>query len=79
MLPLGRAADRACCPVSPGLGRVQVEKLPELAQWQLYLVDWGYNTPAERRQAAASERIRVVDIGEFERLAGVAQGAPAGT
>lgn len=49
-------------------------KLPSLADWQLVLVDWGYNTEAERRRAAANERIEVVGI---ERFVSLAQGAAA--
>lgn len=44
--------------------------LPSLAGWNLYLVDWGYNTPAERTRAAANERIEVVDAARFAQLAG---------
>ncbi len=36
--------------------------MPELAAWALYLVDWGYNTEAERRRAAADPRVQVVDL-----------------
>lgn len=38
--------------------------------WKLYLVDWGYNTAAERAAAAANARIEVVDIARFAQLAG---------
>lgn len=52
----------------------QVAKHDGLRQWQLYLVDWGYNTEGERATAAACDRIEVVDIDRFGQLAGV--GAP---
>ena len=55
----------------------QVAKLPSLEQYHLYLVDWGYNTQQERRRAAANERIAVVDIQQFMRLAGAAESATA--
>ena len=38
-----------------------------LADWNLYLVDWGYNTPEERAQAAA-EGIRVISTEQFAKL-----------
>lgn len=34
----------------------------------MYLVDWGYNTPAERQAAAANPRITVVGIKDFQDL-----------
>jgi hypothetical protein len=46
-----------------------VAKQPSLADWQLVLVDWGYNTEAERRRAATNERIEVVGIDRFVNLA----------
>ncbi|EFN54892.1 hypothetical protein CHLNCDRAFT_24112 [Chlorella variabilis] len=55
----------------------KVAKLPSLEQYHLYLVDWGYNTQQERRRAAANERIAVVDIQQFMRLAGAAESATA--
>jgi hypothetical protein len=45
-------------------------KVPELEAWQLFLVDWGYNTPEERERAAANERIKVVCVGEFREVVG---------
>lgn len=45
-------------------------KLEELSKWQLYLVDWGYNTVAERERAAASGRIEVIDKGRLAALTG---------
>jgi hypothetical protein len=39
-----------------------------MGDWQLYLVDWGYNTPGERQAAAAHPRINVVDIQGFTNL-----------
>lgn len=38
---------------------------PALAAWRLYLVDWGYNTAAERERARKSGRVRVVSVGEL--------------
>lgn len=38
---------------------------PALAAWQLYLVDWGYNTAAERARARAGGRVRVVSVAEL--------------
>jgi len=47
----------------------KVIKEPSLDQWNLYLVDWGYNTVAEREWAAANERIKLIGIDEFTKLA----------
>ena len=43
-------------------------KVPALAGWRLYLVDWGYNTPAERERAAGNPRIRLLGRAAFEAL-----------
>jgi len=56
----------------------QVSKHDSLQRYQLYLVDWGYNTPAERAAAAAHPRVEVVDIARFSQLAGVPAPASAG-
>lgn len=45
--------------------------MQEMHDYNLYLVDWGYNTMAERAAAATNERIEVVDIARFLQLAGV--------
>lgn len=50
---------------------MDVMKYPALQQAQLYLVDWGYNTPLQRREAAATNRIRVVSMNEFRSLHGL--------
>lgn len=50
----------------------QVATLGPLSAWQLYLVEWGYNTAAERQRAAANPRIEVVNLARFEALAGAA-------
>lgn len=47
---------------------LQVAKEPKTANWQLYLVDWGYNTPPERAAAAAHPKITVVDIDGFKQV-----------
>ena len=51
--------------------------LPALADWRLYLVDWGYNTAPERARAAQNPRIEVVGIQSFQELAGLAATAAA--
>lgn len=44
-------------------------KAPETAgKWALYLVDWGYNTPPERRQAADSPHIELIGVERFAQL-----------
>lgn len=48
-----------------------------LADWQLYLADWGYNTARERQRAESNDRIRVIDRRQFEELCGVSAAAAA--
>jgi hypothetical protein len=48
---------------------MQVAKVPSLERYRLYLVDWGYNTEAERSRAAASPRIEIIGIKHFQELA----------
>ena len=43
---------------------VQVCKVPELEAWQLYLVDWGYNTAEERKRAQENPRIQLLSLGD---------------
>lgn len=47
---------------------MQVAKDPSLGSWQLFLVDWGYNTTPERERAAANPRIKVIDRKQFAEL-----------
>lgn len=47
---------------------VQVSKVAELNRWQLYLVDWGYNTEAERQRADADPRITLLTKEAFLAL-----------
>ncbi|KAK9815572.1 hypothetical protein WJX72_006066 [[Myrmecia] bisecta] len=54
----------------------KVCQVPQLANWKLYLVDWGYNTPEERKRAHSNSRIEVVDMDRFTALLdGAAYGA----
>ena len=46
----------------------KVCKANDLNDWELYLVDWGYNTPAERARAAANPRISVIGVEAFIKL-----------
>ncbi|GIL77630.1 hypothetical protein Vretifemale_7132, partial [Volvox reticuliferus] len=46
----------------------KVARDPSLSDWQLYLVDWGYNTPQERARAAANPAITILDKRQFELL-----------
>jgi hypothetical protein len=60
-----------CWPLHSAVSNAtQVTKADGAEAWQLYLVDWGYNTPAERQAAAADPRITVVDIQGFQQLMG---------
>jgi hypothetical protein len=43
-----------------------------LEKWELFLVDWGYNTEEERARARANPRIRVVDVETFAETLGEA-------
>ncbi|GLJ42122.1 hypothetical protein SUGI_0872230 [Cryptomeria japonica] len=42
-----------------------VIKEPELDKWNLYLGTWGYNTPAERKEASNFSRISLLDLSDF--------------
>jgi hypothetical protein len=44
-----------------------VIKEPALDQWNLYLVNWGYNTPKEREDAEGISRIQVIDLPGFSQ------------
>ena len=44
---------------------------PALEPVNLYLVDWGYNTAAQREQAQGSDRIRVVSMGDMRTMQGL--------
>ncbi|EFJ53097.1 hypothetical protein VOLCADRAFT_101579 [Volvox carteri f. nagariensis] len=46
----------------------KVARDPALSDWQLFLVDWGYNTPGERARAAAHPAITVIDKHQFKEL-----------
>ena len=46
----------------------KVCKTDDLDEWELFLVDWGYNTESERARAAANDRITVIDISTFISL-----------
>lgn len=44
-----------------------VIKEPELDGWNLYLGDWGYNTPKEREEAASIPRIHMLHLSDFSK------------
>ncbi|KAM0927678.1 hypothetical protein ACQ4PT_002693 [Festuca glaucescens] len=44
-----------------------VIKEPALERWNLYLVNWGYNTPKEREEATDISRVKVIDLSDFSR------------
>ena len=46
---------------------LQVCQVKELDHWQLYLVDWGYNTQQERDRAADNPRIHVVSHDQMSK------------
>lgn len=66
------AAAYLCCIPCPILllcsQHNQVAADPQTANWQLYLVDWGYNTMPERTAAAANPKITVINVDGFKRL-----------
>ena len=49
---------------------LQVCKEEALKSWQLYLVDWGYNTVEERERAAQNPRIHVVSLQQLQDATG---------
>jgi phosphoglycolate phosphatase-like HAD superfamily hydrolase len=42
-----------------------VSQQPDLNSVQLFLADWGYNTPAERAAAANNDRVKLLSIDQF--------------
>ena len=46
----------------------QVAATPSCESWQLFLVDWGYNTREERATALAHPRITLIDKDAFGQL-----------
>ena len=46
----------------------KVIKVPELDDLNLYLVDWGYNTKAEKDEAQQSDRMELIDVSRFQEL-----------
>ena len=40
---------------------------PALDRWNLYLVNWGYNTQKEREEAGNISRIQVTDLPDFSK------------
>ncbi|KAF5835320.1 hypothetical protein DUNSADRAFT_7552 [Dunaliella salina] len=46
----------------------KVAKDPKLEGWELYLVDWGYNTVEERARASQHPRIHVISTQQFADL-----------
>jgi hypothetical protein len=49
---------------------LQVAKDSKLESWELFLVDWGYNTVEERKRASGNPRIKVIDAKGFSELLG---------
>ncbi|GAX82676.1 hypothetical protein CEUSTIGMA_g10102.t1 [Chlamydomonas eustigma] len=46
----------------------KVSKDPLMSSWQLYLVDWGYNTAVERQRLEGNPRIQVINKTQFAEL-----------
>jgi len=40
---------------------------PDLEDVALYLAAWGYNTPETRARAAASDRVRLLELEQFRQ------------
>lgn len=53
-------------------GRPQVCKVAGLEEWQLYLVDWGYNTEEERHRANENPRISLLSLDTLAAATGCA-------
>ncbi len=68
---------KSAADTTPALPVLQVAAMQELDHYRLYLVDWGYNTAAERAAAEANERIEVINIARFSQLAGMPAPAAA--
>lgn len=47
---------------------VTLDGIRDLERTHHYLVDWGYNTPAERERAASDDDIKLLDMDAFTRL-----------
>jgi phosphoglycolate phosphatase-like HAD superfamily hydrolase len=47
-----------------------LEKMVDLENTRLYLVDWGYNTPDERAQGRDAASIELIDMAAFGRVVG---------
>ena len=52
-----------------------LDRLRDVTDLRLYLVDWGYNTERERAAASADPRIQLIGLREFEDLLGGPDGA----
>ena len=48
------------------LEKVAADEL--MNKWNLYLVDWGYNTAEERERARKNPRIEVIGVERFREL-----------
>lgn len=44
---------------------LKIAPASDLATVELFLADWGYNTPAARSQAAASDRLNLITLSQF--------------
>lgn len=42
-----------------------VQRQPDLADVQLFLADWGYNTATDRQAGAADDRIQLISLNQF--------------
>lgn len=73
-LPPAQTSEKSVCspveclslPVQMSVLNLQVCKEEALKSWQLYLVDWGYNTVEERERAAQNPRIHVVSLQQLQ-------------
>ena len=63
-------ANGPCQPLQMSELNPQVCKEEALKGWQLYLVDWGYNTVEERQRAAQNPRIHVVSLQQLQSATG---------
>lgn len=46
----------------------KIEKEDQLDGYNLYLVEWGYNTEPEKQYARDSSRIELIDMARFDEL-----------
>lgn len=47
---------------------IAVAETADLAHVRLYFADWGYSTPAERKEASGIPNVQIIDLTQFHTL-----------